>query len=266
MIEITSSQNSRYKLLKKLLTARGINREQAALFSGRKIVPELLKHHPDRILMCLVPFGRDRPEPAHPPHTELISLKKHLFNELDVSGTGGPLLAVSVPGFPQWKAESHTGLRLCAALQDPANLGAAVRLCAAFSVAGMVLLEEAAHPFLPKSLRAAGPAALTTTFLRGPSIHEMPQLEPPVIALSPAGEPIESFRFPRDCILISGVEGPGLPPGTPRSADLRITTSAHVSSLNTVTAIAIALYAYRLQHPLYQSEQKRAAETEEPCR
>ncbi|HAK95172.1 MAG TPA: 16S rRNA (guanine(527)-N(7))-methyltransferase RsmG, partial [Planctomycetes bacterium] len=113
-----------------------------------------------------------------------------------------------------------------------------------------VILREGASPYLPRSIRAAGPAVLTLPLAAGPAMRELATEPLPLIALSPQGTPLPEFRFPRSCAILAGVEGTGLPPDLSVAAALAIPMHGAVESLNAATALAIALYAYRLQHPL----------------
>ena len=134
--------------------------------------------------------------------------------------------------------------------RDPVNLGAALRVGAAFGAARVVLLEEAANPFLPKCIRAAGPAVLRLPLLSGPPIRRLPPLPAPLIVLTPQGDPLPSFNFPERCVVLVGLEGQGVPEKLKADFRVRIPTTERVQSLNAVTALTAALYAYRLRHPL----------------
>jgi tRNA G18 (ribose-2'-O)-methylase SpoU len=74
----------------------------------------------------------------------------------------------------------------------------------------------------------------------------------PVIAIDnvPGSVPIESYEFPRECILVFGQEGPGLSPEALAAADvtLEITQYGSTRSINASAAAAVAMYAWVLQH------------------
>src|SRR5262249_57823856 len=100
---------------------------------------------------------------------------------LDVFGPGSPLLLVSVPPVRTWSDEDWAdGCTLFVPFQDPENVGAVVRTAAALGVPRVVLLQEAAHPFHPRSARAAGSALLAVELQRGPSIRDFAPRGAPV--------------------------------------------------------------------------------------
>ena len=57
------------------------------------------------------------------------------------------------------------------------------------------------------------------------------------------------FQWPKDVRLLVGEEGPGLPPFS-FGKRIAIPMTESVESLNAVAAASMALYAYRVQHPL----------------
>ena len=68
------------------------------------------------------------------------------------------------------------------------------------------------------------------------------------------------FQWPKDVRLLVGEEGPGLPPFS-FGKRLAIPMTESVESLNAVAAASMALYAYRVQHPLpRRSDHAGAAE------
>ncbi len=179
---------------------------------------------------------------------KLYILKKSLYNELDVSGTGGPLLVVRVPELAEWDGSVAEGCTLLVPFQDPANAGAVIRTAAAFGVERAVMLREAVNPFHPRCVRASGGAVFGVTLLRGPSIGELARFREEkgfeLVALDRAGEPIAGFSFPKGFALLAGVEGPGLPDAL-RAKAVSIPMEGGVESLNAAVAASIALYAWR---------------------
>lgn len=245
---VESPDNPTLKLMRRLLTSSGIRKEGLALFAGRKIVPELLRTHPERIRACAVRIPGAPPE-GLPPRVPVIALKSALFDPIDPAGTRGPILVAEAPPLPPWRPEAGPGVSLLIGLQDPANVGAVLRLAAAFAVKEAVILAEGANPYLPRSLRASGPAVLDVPLYAGPPLAELAAGDLPLVALSARGTPIDAFDFPPGFALLTGIEGPGLPRDLPVSASVAIPMAGRVESLNAATAIAIALYACRRQAP-----------------
>ena len=95
--------------------------------------------------------------------------------------------------------------------QDPENVGTVIRSAAAFGVAQVVLLREAAHPFHPRGGRAAGPALFQVPLRQGPSLEDLRVGKVPLIALDTSGPELSEAPFPDTFGLVVGVEGPGLP-------------------------------------------------------
>jgi tRNA G18 (ribose-2'-O)-methylase SpoU len=157
------------------------------------------------------------------------------------------LLLVSVPEIAVWSDADPwpEGCTLFVPFQDPENVGAVIRSAAAFGVARVVLLREAAHPFHPKSARAAGPTLLQVPLLQGPSIQDLRCEHAPLIALSTDGPELGSVPFPEHFGLVAGLEGPGLPAHLRTGARVQISIAPGVDSLNAAAAVAVALYAWR---------------------
>jgi len=182
----------------------------------------------------------------------LYRLNRALYNELDIFGTGADILLVKTPSMQQWKLEeTKPGCTLMVPFQDPENVGTVIRTAVSFGVKTIVLLQEAANPYHPKSLRAGGSAIFRINFQKGPSIQdiyslvgEMEQEEIPLLTLSMKGEDIRHFQFPAQFILLPGVEGPGLPRNL-QSHPLAIPMEQDIESLNAATATAIALYEWK---------------------
>jgi tRNA G18 (ribose-2'-O)-methylase SpoU len=74
----------------------------------------------------------------------------------------------------------------------------------------------------------------------------------PVIAIDnvPGSVIIETFEFPRECVLLFGQEGPGLSPEALAAADATVEISQFGStrSINASAAAAVAMHAWITQH------------------
>lgn len=243
LIEIESPQNPRFKSWEGLLETRGIRRQGLYLLSGRKTVPEALARRGSAFetVLCADPAQLDGlPLPPGMPRHRLA---RALFDRLDVSGTGFPLLVGAVPDMPPIDLSAPPrGLELVCALGDPSNLGALLRSAAAFGADRVILLEEAAHPFHPRCLRASANAEGALEFRRGPGWGALAGAAGPLVALDGGGRDLRDFRWPRDLRLVLGEEGRGVPEGLPAER-IAIPTTGAVESLNATVAASLALYA-----------------------
>ena len=245
-IDISSPDNSRFKLWKSLLGSRGIKRYGKALVSGSKIIPELMNIHPEIVEGCLYCAQITLPDSLLLSEIQQYRLKDGLFRELDVHGTGYPLLLVNIPDIPEFDPDSaHAGLSLLIPFQDPVNVGAVIRSAVAFGIRNVVLLKEAAHPYHTKSIRAGGTTVFLVSYTSGPSIYGIQELPFPVVALSVDGVNVSRFRFPGTCALLPGIEGPGIPEDITPDFTVSVPIDPDVESLNAAVAVSIVLYEYR---------------------
>lgn len=248
VMDISSAQNPRYKSWLGLLDGRGIKKQGEAIVSGPKIIREILTLFRERAVGLIV---RDldeletlkaAPLPTPGNGFTIFRIAPELFPPLDIYGIDAPLLLISAPPPPDWDRSLPPGLTLFLPFQNPINLGTTIRSAAALG-APVVLLKEAASPYLPKSLRASGPALFQTPLLRGPTLAELAAYsrDLPLYALSPNGQNIFHFDFPPDCGLVAGMEGPGLTGDWPQERLLSIPMHPGVESLNAAMAVSMAL-------------------------
>lgn len=244
LYDIDSPQNPKVKLWASLLEPRGLRKHGLYLLAGRKTVPEALARHPDRFSALLTPDAGLIDGWALPPGIETVLLGRALFDKLDVSGTGFPLLVGRVPDMPAADLGAPPqGLELICALGDPSNLGALMRSAAAFGAGRLILLADAAHPFHPQALRAAANAQFALTLLRGPAWRDLGAIAGPVFALDGDGEDLVGFAWPQDLRLILGEEGLGIPAGLDVRR-LAIPTTGAVESLNATVAMSLAVFLH----------------------
>jgi len=244
--EISSESNPTYRLLADLLTGRGVRKHGQAILAGPRITAEVRERFADRVVGWIT--EPDGPAPDDPSWT-WYRLSPPLFKALDVAGTHAPLLMIAAPETPAWSDDEPwpEGCTLFVPFQDPENVGAVIRSAAAFGVPRVVLLRESAHPFHPKSSRAAGPALFQTQLMTGPSVHSLVSNHHPLISLDASGDDVGASPFPQTFGLVVGLEGPGLPPQLRSGERRRIAMAPGVESLNAATSAAVALYVWSRQ-------------------
>ncbi|HVR31008.1 MAG TPA: TrmH family RNA methyltransferase [Thermoanaerobaculia bacterium] len=283
---ITSAANPRVKLLRAIVASRGVRRHGRALVCGRRIVEEVARRHAGRLESLVYPsdaaalapdledLARRRGDTAAEdlaPEPEVLTLPPALFREIDPVGVEPPLAVVRVEAPSPWEpARDRGGLTLFLPLGDPENVGAALRSAAAFAVDRVVLLAEAANPFLPRAIRAAAGACFDLDLYAGPPLAELLSAAPTTLelcVLDRDGEPISALGPAQDRGLVVGEEGRGVAApsevgprganlataargpvnGPPRPALRRVSIpiSERVESLNAAVALGIALWELR---------------------
>ena len=246
IIDISSPNSSTFKRFLKIRTARGIRKHRMALLSGPKQTEEVLREFPDRCAGVILTADHALPPVAETVRILGYRLSRELFREVDLFDTGQPVLIVSVEVFPPFvKEERFPGCTLCIPFQDPANVGSVIRAAAAFGVSRVVILREAAHPFHPKALRAAGSNVFRVPLFEGPPLKHLAISGAPMITLSLDGENVSEYRFPPSFCLIPGLEGPGIPKRLSRAAALAVPMKKGVESLNAAMATGIVLYVWQ---------------------
>jgi TrmH family RNA methyltransferase len=135
-------------------------------------------------------------------------------------------------------------------LEDPrdlGNLGACVRVAAAADAAA-VLSTGGHDPWHPDALRGAAGLHFALPVARLERAALLDQVDRPLLALDPAGEPLRTDALHPRAILAFGTERHGLSDELLERADARISIPmrAGVSSLNLATSVAAVLFAARL--------------------
>jgi TrmH family RNA methyltransferase len=162
---------------------------------------------------------------------------------VDVLGTHHPLLVAKQKPILIWNPEeSFNGLEVLCPLSDPQNLGSLARSAWALGADRIVLLKEAAHPFLPKTWKASAGNIWDIPLYSGPSLHE---LKNEVIALDMHGENLWNFKWPKTSRLLLGEEGQGVPKNI-SLIKVSVPMKVGVESLNVAVAGALAINHYFL--------------------
>lgn len=239
MLQISSRTNSVYRKYLSLLESKGLKKEELFILSGKALVTEFLKDPHLKIEAEVITEGL-KPLCKTCPQVQMAST---LFDELDVLGTHSNLLVLQQPTMPVWDfSKTPQGLHLLLPLGDPSNLGAVARSAEAFGVQNLIFLKEAAHPFLPKSMKASAGSLTRLKLWKGPAIKELVTVSS-LHALDLQGETLSQVKWPDSGYLLVGEEGAGVPSlnGLRR---ISIPMRSSVESLNATVATSIALYDY----------------------
>ena len=252
---IESKDNKHFKEFKKLTSVDGVRKYSRVIVSGKKLLKEITQSaaHSCVALITYERYANDDIDintiiNKFSDTGSLYTLKKHLYNELDLFNTGAPLLVFQTPEIPEWDFSLADGCNLLIPFQDPINVGAVIRSAAGFGVNKLVMLKEAAYPFHPRSIKASAGAVFKTNLFRGPSIKELKNCCPreclPIISLDVAGKSIESFQFPDKFLLLPGLEGTGVPEEL-KCLSLSIPITGSIESFNAAIAVAIAIFYWK---------------------
>ncbi len=242
---ITSSQNTKFKFWQSLVDSKGIKKNNLALLSGEKLIQEYLKLGLPVESEILPPHGKSL-LPAG--SRKSFELKADLFNAIDINGTHFPILVIPVPEFEKSSFGNPQEIEVIAPLQDPRNMGAVIRSCAAFGVRKIHLPPTACHPYHPKCLKVAAGGILNLSFSRCPSLtdqfaHETGLQKNQLYFLDSQGKSIRDFKPNNAFYLAVGEEGHGLPQSFRNDSQALSIPIKNIESLNAAVAVSIALYA-----------------------
>lgn len=251
---IESKDNKHFKEFRKLTTIDGARKYGKVIVSGKKLLRELAQSASGSCLALITHEHYADDDAAIKTLIERFAaagslhlLKKHLFNELDTFNTGAPLLVIQIPEILEWDFSLAEGCTLLIPFQDPLNVGAVIRSAAGFGVKKIIMLKEAAHPFHPRSIKASAGAVFTVNLCRGPSIHELKSVcdrrKLEIISLDISGAPVSRYAFPKQFLLLPGLEGQGVPEELKAGA-VSIPISSSVESLNAAIAASVVLYSW----------------------
>jgi RNA methyltransferase, TrmH family len=163
-------------------------------------------------------------------------VKPHLLAQVSQLGSGTRALGV----YAQRWAPAPTG-PLCLALwgvNDPGNVGTALRGALAFGAESVALGPGTADPYGPKAVRASMGALFEVPVVRVRSVEELPGRRLALVAHG--GEPLAPHGD--EVTLVVGAERSGLPDEVVSACDATATIPVRAESLNAAMAATVAMY------------------------
>jgi RNA methyltransferase, TrmH family len=264
---ITSRDNRWIKLFRAALRDGHLSAEDLIGLEGPHLIEEALKSRLE-IHACLVSPTGEKIYAAWPPEWQralpIFRTTDKLFESIAATEHPQGIAALVKPRDWAFDDLVRGGIPLIVVLigvQDPGNVGTAIRSAEAFHATGAIATRGTADPWAAKPLRASAGSALRLPLVHGiaPAIV-LAQLRvaslkifaaaaatasksrPKTIGTRPPSAPFEALREP--CAILIGSEGAGLPPEIERSADaiLEIPIASEVDSLNAGVAASLLLY------------------------
>src|SRR5215208_883977 len=160
----------------------------------------------------------------------------HLLAQVSQLGSGTRALGV----YGQRWAPAPVG-PLCLALwgvNDPGNVGTALRGALAFGASSVALGPGTADPYGPKAVRASMGALFDVPVARVRTVEELPGRR--IALVAHGGEPLSAPDG--DVTLVVGAERDGLPDEIVAACDGTATIAVKSESLNAAMAATVALY------------------------
>jgi TrmH family RNA methyltransferase len=160
----------------------------------------------------------------------------HLLAQVSQLGSGTRALGV----YGQRWAPAPTG-PVCLALwgvNDPGNVGTALRGALAFGAASVALGPGTADPYGPKAVRASMGALFSVPVARVRDPADLPGRR--IALVAHGGEPLSAPDG--DVTLVVGAEREGLPDAVVAACDALATIPVRAESLNAAMAATVALY------------------------
>ena len=169
---------------------------------------------------------------------EGVPVAPHVLAGVSQLGSGTRALGV----YGQRWAEAPAG-PLCLALwgvNDPGNVGTALRSALAFGAGSVALGPGSADPYGPKAVRASMGALFEVPVIRARDVSELPGRR---IALAAReGTPLDEVQPGGDVTLVVGAEREGLPAAVVAACDEVAHIPIRSESLNAGMAATVALY------------------------
>jgi TrmH family RNA methyltransferase len=138
-------------------------------------------------------------------------------------------------------------------VQDPGNVGSAIRAADALDATAVVIVDGSASPWSWKALRGA----MGSTFQMPVAVGALGDVVSTArerglqiaATVATGGEAADKVDLRKSTLLLLGSEGAGLPADVIQSADVRLTIPmrAHANSLNVAATAALLAYEARRQ-------------------
>ena len=258
LIRITSGDNSRIRLVRKLSTRKGRSTEGRFAVEGRNLVSEVLERGLD-VDFIMIPAGAadDAPEfiknCIRSRDMTVCEIPEREFSTLTDAGGGIGMLAVVKQQAcgPELidSLDADDNLLVLDRIQDPGNMGTLIRTAVAAGYRAIIAMSGTVDIYSPKVLRATAgmifeiPVIYVTGEEKLRDILKRSGRRIAVTAVD-GGVPYYEEDLSKGIALIIGNEGSGVSGAMIEMADVKVTLPmrGRIESLNAAVAAAILMY------------------------
>ena len=258
LISITSGDNSRIRLVRKLATRKGRAAGGRFAVEGRKRVSEILERDLD-VDFIMIPAGAADDAPdfirkcIDSPDITVCEVPARVFAGLTDAENGIGMLAVVK--LREYGPDLLDGLRpddnilVLDRIQDPGNMGTLIRTAVAAGYKAIVAMSVTVDMYSPKVLRATAGMVFEIPVIYVPDNEALKGIlgrsgRHIVVTDVNGGVPYYKEDLSRGIALIIGNEGSGVSDALMEIADVRVTLpmKGRIESLNAAVAAAILMY------------------------
>ena len=229
---IKSSENKKFKSLKKLLIKKEREKTKTFLIEGKNIIEEAKKYN--KILTYIT-------DDINKIEDNVFYINKKLKESL--SSLKNSNEDIALVKYLEEKEISTNTILLIDNVRDPSNLGTILRTCLAFGVKDIVLSENTVDLYNPKTLRASEGAIFSLNIVRENLIDFINKHKDyKVLSTSLKANDLNALNYDKKIIVI-GNEGNGVSKEILNISDdyLKIPIK-NIDSLNVAIATSIILY------------------------
>lgn len=259
--EISSPDNAKVKLVRKLASRKGRSEEGLFVAEGINLVSELTAggHDIDFIMLSAAfDAGADERRAAlagfiESGRADAYKVKESIFNKLSDAEHGVDVLAVCRMAQPGLEIIEELAaddcVLVCDRVQDPGNIGTMIRTAVAAGYGALVLMPGTVDIYSPKVLRATAGAVFNIPIAYANSEDELFDIihktSRRIVVTDPSGG---SAYYEEDLshgiALVIGNEGAGVSESIMNRADVRVTLpmKGSIESLNAAVAAAVLMY------------------------
>ena len=258
LIRITSGDNSRIRLVRKLATRKGRVTEGCFAVEGRNLVSEVLERGLD-VDFIMIPAGSADDAPdfirdcIESPDVTVCEIPLREFAGLTDAGNGIGMLAVVRQ--QEYGPETIDSLRaddnilVLDRIQDPGNMGTLIRTAVAAGYKAIIAMSGTVDIYSPKVLRATAGMVFEIPVIYVPDEETLKGMlgrsgRLIVVTDVNGGVPYYEEDLSKGIALIIGNEGSGVSETLMEMADVRVTLPmrGRIESLNAAVAAAILMY------------------------